>query len=622
LRLSIILALLAVVAGGGVWAFKNRWQVVNALPVSWRDAVFGLRYGFRIERDVMVPMPDGVKLATNLYFPREAATDGSAKLPAVLIRVPYDKNHHGGGLAPAYDFAAHGYVVAIQDMRGKYASEGVFTPSKDDAPDGSATVDWLASQRWSNGKVGTVGCSALGESQIFLSRLRNPRHVAMIPIGAGGAMGSAANRYTYFGQYEGGIFNLGSGFGWFLHDGGKSPGAEFSGDVDISQAIRGLPSGGLVRKYRSDPTDFDDFISKPLGDPYWRGLGYVSDEDRFATPALVINNWQDQTVADTLVLAEVMKRNAVTEAARRHHHVIIGPGNHCQYFGPNQTLNVGEFRVGPNAVAPLSQWQVQWFDYWLKQDGPKGEDKLPDFPQYRFYVMGADRWVDSEQWPPANVTYRAWYLGGEGAANSRTGKGELAAAAPTAESFDEFTYDPLNPVPTRGGPICCTNDPAQVQGMVDQAPVESRDDVLVYTSPVFEAPLTIAGPLRAEIYVSSTARDTDFTAKLVDVFPDGRALNIQEGALRLRYRDSFANPVLANPGEVYRVSVDMRAIAYQLPKGHRLRLQISSSNFPRLERNLNTGGNNYDESEPVIAKNRVWRAPNYPSAVILPVMPE
>lgn len=614
----IILALfLAALAGGGLWAFKNRWQVVNAMPVSWRDSIFGMRYGFRIEHDIMVPMPDGVKLATNLYFPRKVATDGSVKLPVVLIRVPYDKNHHGGGLAPAYDFAAHGYVVAIQDMRGKYASEGVFTPSKDDAADGSAAVDWLAAQPWSNGRVGTVGCSALGESQIFLSRLRNPRHVAMIPIGAGGAMGSAANRYTYFGQYEGGIFNLGSGFGWFLHDGGKSPGAEFTGEVDIPKAIRGLPSGGLVRQYRPDPTDFDDFISKPLGDPYWRGLGYISEEDRFATPALVINNWQDQTVADTLVLAEVMKRNAVNEEARRHHHVIIGPGNHCQYFGPNQTMNVGEFRVGPNAVAPLAEWQVQWFDHWVK-----GEAKLPDFPAYRFYIMGADRWVDSDTWPPAGVSYRAWYLGGEGAANSRAGQGELLPVAPVAERFDELTYDPLNPVPTRGGPICCTNDPAQVQGMVDQAPVESRQDVLVYTSAALQAPLTIAGPLRAEIYVSSSAKDTDFTAKLVDVFPDGRALNIQEGALRLRYRESFTDPKLAKAGEVYRVSVDMRAIAYQLPKGHRLRLQISSSNFPRLERNLNTGGNNYDESQPVIAKNRVWRAPNYPSALILPVMPE
>jgi putative CocE/NonD family hydrolase len=309
-----------------------------------------------------------------------------------------------------------------------------------------------------------------------------------------------------------------------------------------------------------------------------------------------------------------MKRNADTEQARRSHHVIIGPGNHCQYFGANQSLNVGEFRVGPNALAPHAQWQLQWFDYWLK-----GQGELPQLPAYRFYIMGADRWVDSDQWPPRGVTSQNWYLSG-GPANSRNGSGELRLAPPDAGKVDEFVYDPLNPVPTRGGPICCTNDPTQIQGMVDQAPVEARDDVLVYSSAPLERPLTIAGPLRAELHVSTSARDTDFTAKLVDVFPDGRALNIQEGALRLRYRQGFLNPELATPGEVYRISLDMRAIAYELPAGHRLRLQISSSNFPRLERNLNTGGNNHDESVPVTATNRVWRSAARPSAVVIPVL--
>ncbi|HEY6125551.1 MAG TPA: CocE/NonD family hydrolase [Steroidobacteraceae bacterium] len=617
---AILVVVLAALAGAGFWVLRHRWMVVNSLPVSWRDAIFGMRYGYRVERDVMIAMPDGVKLATNLYFPKDVdLKQAMGKLPVVLIRLPYDKNHHAGALAPAQDFAGHGYVVAIQDMRGKYASEGVFTPSRLDAEDGSATVDWLASQPWSNGRVGTVGCSSLGESQIMLARMRNPHHAAMIPMGAGGAIGSAANRYTYFGQYEGGVFQLASGFGWFLFEGGKTPGVEFDEKIDVARAIRDLPSGGLVRRHRPDKTDFDDFISKPLGDPYWRDLGYIADEDRFATPALVFNTWQDQTVAETLVLADVMKRNAATDAARTRYHVIIGPGNHCQYFGPNQTLNVGEFRAGPNALAPFSAWQRQWFDYWLKQGGA---GKPPDFPAYRFYVMGADRWIDSAQWPPAGVISQNWYLGGERAANSRAGSGALQLSAPTAEQADEFRYDPMNPVPTRGGPICCTNDPAQVQGMVDQTEVESREDVLVYTSTVLESDLTIAGPLRADLYVSSSAKDTDLIARLVDVFPDGRALNIQEGALRLRYRDSYVTPELMTPGEVYRVSVDMRAIAYELPKGHRLRLQITSSNFPRLERNLNTGGNNFDESQPVTATNRILRSPQYPSALVLSVLPK
>jgi uncharacterized protein len=219
------------------------------------------------------------------------------------------------------------------------------------------------------------------------------------------------------------------------------------------------------------------------------------------------------------------------------------------------------------------------------------------------------------------VQFQSWYLEGDGPANSSSGKGRLTPTAPVSTTnADEFTYDPMKPVRTRGGPICCTGNPDEPQGPVDQKEVEAREDVLVYTSDAFEKGLRIVGPLKADLYVSSSAKDTDFTVKLVDVWPDGRALNIQEGALRMRYRDSFTDPQFMTPGEIYKASVDIRAIAYYLPPGHRLRLQISSSNFPRLERNLNTGGNNYDESVGVVAVNRVLRTAAHPSAVILPVL--
>jgi putative CocE/NonD family hydrolase len=608
----VILILVAILGVAGLYAIQNRMALVNALPMGMRDAVFGMRYGYEIERNVMVAMPDGVKLATNLYFPRGA----SGRLPTILARLPYDKDTFGEAIAIANQFAAEGYVVAVQDVRGKFASEGVFTASRFEAEDGSATIDWIAAQSWSNGRVGTVGCSALGEAQILLSRMRNPHHVAMNPSGAGGAMGSGMNRYTYFGQFEGGIFQLASGFGWFLYNGGKRPDIVFDKQVDVAKAIWELPSGDLVRKHRSDPTDYDDFVSRPLGDPYWRSLGFVADEDRFATPALVFNTWQDQTVAESLALADLMKRNATTEDARRHHHVIIGPGNHCQYFPPNEPMQVGELPLGPNARIPFADWQLAWFDHWLK-----GTGALPPLPPYRFYIIGEDRWLDSEQWPPAAVKFQSWYLDGDGPANSAQGKGRLTPSMPaSATNADEFTYDPMKPVRTRGGPICCTGNPNEPQGPVDQKEVEARHDVLVYTSDAFEKGLRIVGPLRADLHITSSAKDTDFTAKLVDVWPDGRALNIQEGALRMRYRDSFTDPQLMTPGEVYKASIDLRAIAYYLPPGHRLRLQISSSNFPRLERNLNTGGRNHDESVGVVAVNRVLRTADHPSAVILPVL--
>jgi hypothetical protein len=608
----VLSALAAIVAAAGIYAVRHRMEIVSALPMGMRNAILGMRYGFKVERNVMVPMPDGVHLATNLYFPRGT----SGKLPTIMARLPYDKDTFGEALAIVNEFAANGYVVAVQDVRGKFASEGVFTASRFEAEDGSATVDWIAAQPWSNGRVGTVGCSALGEAQILLSRMRNPHHVAMSPSGAGGAMGSAMNRYTYFGQYEGGIFELASGFGWFLYNGGKRPDVVFDKQVDVAKAIWELPSGELVRKYRSDPTDYDDFISRPLADPYWRSLGYVAEEDRFATPALVFNTWQDQTVAESLALADLMKRNATGDAARRHYHVVIGPGNHCQYFAPDAPMKVGALTMGPNARIPFADWQMAWFDYWLK-----GTGRLPQLPPYRLYIMGEDRWIDSEQWPLPAVKFQSWYLGGDGPANSAQGKGRLSTNVPASTTnADEFTYDPMQPVRTRGGPICCTGNPDEPQGPADQKEVEARQDVLVYTSDALEKGLRIVGPLRADLFITSSAKDTDFTAKLVDVWPDGRALNIQEGALRMRYRDSFTNPEPMTPGEIYRASVDLRAIAYYLPPGHRLRLQVSSSNFPRLERNLNTGGRNYDESVGVVAVNRVLRTAEHPSAVVLPVL--
>jgi hypothetical protein len=229
----------------------------------------------------------------------------------------------------------------------------------------------------------------------------------------------------------------------------------FDKPVDMAKAIWELPSGGLVRRYRSDPTDYDDFISRPLDDPYWRSLGYVADEDRFATPALVYNTWQDQTVAESLALADLMKRNATTEAARQHYHVVIGAGNHCQYFSPDEPMQVGELALGPNARVPFADWQMAWFDYWVK-----GTGTLPKLPAYRVYIVGEDRWMDSEQWPPAAMKYQTWYLDGDGPANSAQGNGRLTTTAPaSATDADEFTYDPLKPVRTHGGPICCTNNP-------------------------------------------------------------------------------------------------------------------------------------------------------------------
>ena len=591
-------------------AYLSRHWLLKKLSTETLDPVLSAILGVRIERNVMIAMRDGVHLATDLFIP----TRRTPPFPAVLTRTPYNKDGYNG-----LSFARKGYVVVNQDMRGRFRSQGTFAPYPHEGADGADTVNWLARQPWSNGKVGTIGCSALGESQVLLARERNPHHVAMIAMGAGGAIGSAGGRYGYFGLFEGGVFNLASGFGWFLHNGGKTPGARLEQPVDVGKALWGLPVAALVRTYRSDPTDFDDFVSRPLTDPYWQQLGYIGDDDRFSTPALLVNTWQDQTVADTLILAERMKTNADSAHARTHTHVLIGPGNHCDLEGAAKAGTVGDLPLGRNAAQPYQDWYMQWFDYWLHGKS----DYKPDFPSYRFYILGEDRWSDTASWPPAGVTFTRWFLGGPRPANSVNGGGTLQRESPIrAGRFDEFRYDPASPVPTRGGPVCCTGNPADRSGPVDQRDIELRDDVLVYTSAPLRSGLRIAGPLSADLHLSSSAPDTDFVVKLVDVRPDGAALNIQEGALRMRYRDGFRNPKPMRTGEVYRVQIDMRAIAYYLPPGHRLRVQVTSSNFPRLERNLNTGGNNYDEMVGIVARNRVLTDPDHASAIVIPEWPE
>jgi uncharacterized protein len=451
-----------------------------------------------------------------------------------------------------------------------------------------------------------MGCSALGESQVMLATRKNPAHAAMIVQGAGGVLGAAADRHT-FGIYEGGILNLAMTFGWFLSNGSKVPGNPSHSPVVFSEALKQLPVLGMVSRYRKDPTDFDDFVSKPVADPYWRSLGYLDDTDRFDTPTLMINTWQDQTVADTFLTSELMKRNAESRRAAENHHVVIAPGNHCDYQYLTENDKIGEQPVGAAATQPYWDWYLAWFNHWLRDES----HPLPRLPAYLLYVMAEDVWLKSPTWPPPGVVEQRWYLGDR----------SLAAVPDRSNhAADSFTYDPMNPTPTRGGPICCTGERIP-SGPADQREIEKREDVLVYSSDILADGLRIAGPLKADLYVASDALDTDFVAKLVDVWPDGRALNVQEGALRMRFRDGYSVPSLLEPGKAYRISLDMRAMAHYFKPGHRIRLQISSSNFPRLERNLNTGGRNFDETQAVKAVNQVLRGGDTPSSIVLPVLP-
>ena len=585
--------------------------LVRRLPEARLVQLDGLRYGYGVERTLKLTMHDGVPLAASLYLPR----DQTRKLATILVRVPYGRLGYGEALAAAKHFARQGYAVLVQDLRGTGDSGGELVPYRGAIEDGAATLDWITAQAWSNGRVGTYGCSALGETQYVLARAHHPALRAMIPLAAGGAIGSAGGRYSYFGLFEGGIFELASGFGWFVSYGPADPRTPPAAPFDVASAVRGLPVAGLVRRQRPAPNGYDELTRLPLADPAWHALGYFADGDRLDAPSFEITTWGDQTVGDTLALDPTLRQPVDGQPAPERH-LIVAPGTHCQAQKTGETGRFGDMAV-PNADAPWFDWYDRWFDHWLRDRG----DGLAGLPAIRYYMLGEGRWLDAARWPPPEARPQRWYLDGAGHANGAQGDGVLVPAAPARSARDVFVYDPQAPVPSRGGPVCCTGDPAARPGPVDQKEVESRSDVLVYTSAPLAAPLRIAGRLRATLRFASSAVDTDVVARLVDVRPDGGTLSIQEGALRTRYRAGFARPVPLAPGEPVTLEVDMRSIAYTLPAGHRLRLDITSSSFPRLERNLNTGGDNLHETRSVVARNEVHHGAGAPSYVELAVLP-
>ena len=550
----------------------------------------------------MVPMRDGVRLSTDLYFP----ADATGPYSTVLMRTPYGKDReppYGGAITLLVEA---GYAVAFQDTRGRSASEGEYTVRFSDREDGFDAVDWLVDQTWSDGQVATYGCSYLGETQITLAAERHPNHVAAIPMAPSAAYDPGGRPWTSF---DGGAFELAQTAGWFM-----------SGSAsDRLELYRSLPVVDIVRKSGVVGSDYEDFASNTPVSDYFRTLDFIRPDDRFDVPALYVDSWYDFGVAETLKLFNQQRERAVSARARDNQYVIIAPSTHCAWTRPrnpragsNQTAgarDVGDWRID------FEDLYLRWYRFWL--DGQDG--RISDMPRVQYYVMGANEWRSADAWPVPGTTYESFYLHSGGAANSLSGDGSLTTAPPGRESSDTFTYDPADPVPTLGGQACCTGMSTGAGGY-DQSEIEARPDVLVYTSAELDEGLEVTGPLEAVLYVSSDVPDTDFTVKLVDVYPDGTAFNVQEGALRMRYREGLSTKVLMEDGEVYEIRLDLHATSNYFGAGHRIRVEVSSSNFPRWSRNLNTGGNNFDETEWAVATNSVHHSTEYPSRVVLPVV--
>lgn len=588
----------------------------------------------------MIPVRDGIRLSTDIYFPRSMKTN--ARLPVVLVRTPYSKEFlQSAKYAPhVRHFVSHGYIVAVQDKRGRFESEGRYVFGGSDAKDGYDTVNWLAEQTWSSGKVGTYGCSYAGFTQVVQAPLRNPHLKTMIIQAGSDAVADAGNRYRrYHGIYNGGAFEM-AYLGWFAGLGSKvfyRPPAhlsrqEFLSIVDqftpvpkvlekpglpvlSTDLMMGLPITRLINELTVLPTDYSEVTSHDVADSWWRGFDYLREKDRFSVPALHVDSWYDMGPADTLALSELFSRNATNKNARENQYVLISPTTHCETERITAPTVVGKRDIGDARIDALDIYR-RWYDYWLKGD----RKALEGMPKYQYYTMGegANEWRGAEQWPIPGTQFVNFYLHSEGRANSRYGDGSLSKQVPSEERSDTFVYDPADPVPTRGGTCCFAGE--YLQGAQDQRPNETRSDVLVYTSDVLKEGVEVTGPLSLVLYVSSDVPDTDFTAKLVDVYPDGRAYNLQEGVLRLRYREGFDRKVWMQADQVYEIHLNLQATSNYFAPGHRIRLDISSSNFPRFDRNLNTGGNNYDETQWKVATNTVHHSPKHASRLILPVV--
>jgi putative CocE/NonD family hydrolase len=553
-----------------------------------------------------VPMRDGVRLDTNVFRP-----SGSYRFPVILIRTPYGK---GTELPPGYSaFLNHGFAIIMQDVRGRYASQGVFDQLKQEGPDGFDTLNWIAAQPWSNGKIGMMGGSYLGMAQWRLALLNNPHLKAIFPVVAGSD--------DYLDRYysPGGATKLGHRLLW-LSLNMSAPGAD---TPKFDSYVSHLPLRTSDRAAtRQSLKLYQTILDHPTYDAFWKGQSVLAQIDQVHVPVFEVSGWYDNYVESDLEAFAALHKSAGPD---ERHRILIGPWAH------NMSMPFAGINFGDDSSAPIRGYQISWFDRWLKNaPDDEGKNYLPeawhekrsivDQAPVNIFVMGANRWRDEQEWPLARTRYTPLYLSSKGNANSLGGDGKLQWKMPRKPVADHFVFDPRHPVPTRGGAVCC--DPKIFPwGPMDQRAVEQRADVLVYTSEPLKTDLEVTGPIRVTLYASTSAPDTDFTAKLVDVFPAGEARNLTDGILRVRYRNGLDKAELAKPGEIYPLSLDAGVTSNVFLAGHSIRVEISSSNFPRFDRNPNTGRPFADETELQPAQQNVYHGAVYASEILLPVIP-
>ncbi len=544
---------------------------------------------YTFQNNVMIPMHDGVQLAANVYLPRE-----QGPFPVILIRSPYGKMDEKFGEAKRY--CAAGYAMVVQDCRGRGDSQGVWEPFRYDGEDGFDTQEWVGRQAWCNGHIGTFGGSYVGWTQWSAAPHGSRFLTCMAPVVP---FSDAYHEVAY----PGGAFQLSLAFGWGMAVGGLKIDAAKLGD-----AFNYLPLNRWDEQGDKRVFFLRDWVAHPSYDAYWRARGIEERFDRVAVPALNIGGWYDIFSQATFDHIRRTRHTSTNRLARRSQFVVMGPWGHG---AGGQKL--GDLDFGPDAKLDLGKIQFDWFEYWLKER----ETGVQDWPAVRLFVMGENVWRNEHEWPLARTQLTPWYLHGAGRANTRGGNGSLSPQTPEAEPPDTYLYDPANPVPTKGG----NNLVGPPAGPFDQSANEERADILVYTSSPLDKAVEVTGPVRVILHAASNAPDTDFTAKLLDVYPDGKAYNLCDGIIRARYRDSSTTPTLIKPGTAYRYEIDLWVTSNLFKPAHRIRVEISSSNFPRFDRNPNTGHDFAVDADLAKAEQTIFHSQDLPSHILLPIIP-
>jgi uncharacterized protein len=575
------------------------------------------KYKVVVEKNLAMRTRDGVALHADVYRP-----DAAGKFPVLVMRTPYDKSQELALTEKDY-FPPRGYVLLVQDTRGRFSSEGEFYPFVHEAADGYDAIEWAAGLPWSNGKVGMVGQSYLALVQYYAATKAPPHLLATCPV---------SGPVTYFENclYRRGVFELGWVLCYFtfmarntllrkgIYDAHRERLDSYLARPDIplsalkNEVYRHLPVTDWAERLHEGAPYLVDMLKNWKAGPYWGETDLRPLCKNVTAPAMHVGSWYDAFQFDTLAMYTQMRRDARSEKARRGQRLIMGPWAHLLPYSVPTSRGTGDIDFGPEAKVELLADQERFLRHWLGGT----ESQILDEPPVRIFVMGENRWRDEREWPLARTEYTKLFLHSRGHANSSGGDGALSFELPRDEPADEYLYDPNDPVPTRGGTTL-----GLPPGVYDQSQNEQRADVLVYTGEPLAKDLEVTGPVSMRLCAASSARDTDFVAKLIDVRTDGYAQNIAEGVVRARFRDSASAPTLITPGTVYDYAIDLWSTSHVFKAGHRLRLEVSSSNFPRYDRNANTGNDPLTDRELKSARQSVFHSERNQSHVVLPVIP-